>query len=227
MKHDVLARAERAAPEGALIATDTSSISVDDLAAVLSRPHRSLACTGSIRPSSSLWWRSYRVPAHCRPSRRRYRLGAAAGQAPGACAPRRRRLCRQPHSVRRFPRSVRAGGVGSLQLCRLGRGGQVGSRRTLGRRGTIREPGPGRARRIPGRCGPSVPDARGRHRAGARSKCPGRSGRLGCKTGRGLYGSYDSDAIAALGRRRARVLLALEQLAHDSDADPAGEATSP
>ena len=38
VKHQVLARAERAAPVGALIATDTSSISIDELAAALRRP---------------------------------------------------------------------------------------------------------------------------------------------------------------------------------------------
>jgi 3-hydroxybutyryl-CoA dehydrogenase len=37
-------------------------------------------------------------------------------------------------------------------------------------------------------------------------------GHLGCKTGRGLYGAYDEEAIGALSRRRAEVLLALERL---------------
>jgi 3-hydroxybutyryl-CoA dehydrogenase len=37
-------------------------------------------------------------------------------------------------------------------------------------------------------------------------------GHLGCKTGRGLSGDYDEEAIGALRRRRAQVLLALEQL---------------
>jgi 3-hydroxybutyryl-CoA dehydrogenase len=37
-------------------------------------------------------------------------------------------------------------------------------------------------------------------------------GHLGCKTGRGLYGDYDDEAIVALHRRRARVLLGLERL---------------
>ena len=37
-------------------------------------------------------------------------------------------------------------------------------------------------------------------------------GHLGCKTGRGLYGDYDDEAIGALRRRRAQVLLALERL---------------
>jgi hypothetical protein len=37
-------------------------------------------------------------------------------------------------------------------------------------------------------------------------------GHLGCKTGRGLYGNYDDETIEALRRRRAQVLLALDEL---------------
>jgi 3-hydroxybutyryl-CoA dehydrogenase len=49
------------------------------------------------------------------------------------------------------------------------------------------------------------------------------AGALGCKSGRGLYGRYDDAAIAALGERRRRVLTALEGLRDDQVADHASE----
>ena len=45
------------------------------------------------------------------------------------------------------------------------------------------------------------------------------AGHLGCKTGRGLYGDYDGEAIAALTERRARMLLALERLTQEPEED--------
>jgi 3-hydroxyacyl-CoA dehydrogenase, NAD binding domain/Peptidase dimerisation domain len=64
VKHDVLAGAQRAEPPGTVIATDTSSIAIDELAAVLATPRSSPACTGSTPPSSSPWWRSCRGIVH-------------------------------------------------------------------------------------------------------------------------------------------------------------------
>ena len=72
----------------AVIATDTSSIPIDELAAALSRPERSPACTGSTRPSSCRWWRWSPERAPSRGCRAAGRLGRRARQASRACPAR-------------------------------------------------------------------------------------------------------------------------------------------
>ena len=79
LKLGLLKDIERAAPDGAVIATNTSSLPLDRLAGVLhAAPSGSSAGTGSTRHTSSRWWRSSRRP---RPTRTSWLVG---GEAPGA-----------------------------------------------------------------------------------------------------------------------------------------------
>jgi hypothetical protein len=65
LKIRILRQIEAVVRDDAIIASNTSSISITTLAATIGRPERLSACTFSIRSRCCRWWRSF---AACRPA---------------------------------------------------------------------------------------------------------------------------------------------------------------
>jgi 3-hydroxybutyryl-CoA dehydrogenase len=228
VKHDVLARAERAAPEGALIATDTSSISVDELATALRRPE-SFAGMHWFNPPELVALVEVVSGTHTSPSVAQTLIDWA------------RLLGKRPVHVRRdvagfianriqyavFREAfalVKSGVCTYADLDEAVRSGLGARWAAVGPFESLDMAGLDVYQAVATRLYPTL--AVDTEPAPAATALVA-GGDLGCKTGRGLYGDYDADAIAALGQRRTRVLIALERLAHGSDPEAAGPAPSP
>jgi 3-hydroxybutyryl-CoA dehydrogenase len=213
VKHEVLARAQRAAPPFTVLATDTSSIAIDDLAAALDRPGSFAGMHWFNPPELVLlveivsgsrtdpdvaqrlleWTRSLgKRPVHLRrdiagfiANRIQYAVfrEAFALVQEGVCD------YADVDETLKAGLGARWAAIGpfeTLDLAGLDVYDAV-ARRLYPLLANDREPAPPALELVA-------------------------EGHLGCKTGRGLYGDYDEDAIEALRRRRAQVLLALEQL---------------
>jgi 3-hydroxybutyryl-CoA dehydrogenase len=225
VKQDVLARAERAAPGRALIATDTSSIAIDDLATALSRPE-SFAGMHWFNPPELValvevvtgtrtapavaerlidWTRALgKRPVHVR----RDIAGFIANRIQYA-------VFREAFAL------VEAGVCGYADVDEVIRSGLGARWAAVGPFESLDLAGLDIYQAVASRLYPTL----------AVDTEPARSatalvaaGELGCKTGRGLYGAYDGDAIAALVHRRTAVLLALEGLVRESDGGSPGAA---
>jgi hypothetical protein len=100
VKRALLREAERSAPAHAILASNTSSITIASLAEGLLRPRRMYGSTGSIRHSSCRGWRSFRARAPSRrpltgsssysglPARSRWWCPTRRGSSPTACSSR-------------------------------------------------------------------------------------------------------------------------------------------
>jgi 3-hydroxybutyryl-CoA dehydrogenase len=220
-KHEVLARAERAAPVDAVIATDTSSIAIDELAVALARPERfagmhwfnppelvplvEVVSGTRTAPASAQrlieWTRALgKRPVHVRrdiagfvANRIQYavlREAFALVQA-GVCD-----YADVDEAVRSGlgARWAAVGPFESMDLAGLDVHVAV-ARRLYPTLAVDTEPSPAATALVA-------------------------AGALGCKTGQGLYGDYDDAAIAALTRRRTKILLALERLAGEPEPTP-------
>ena len=214
VKQEVLARAERAATSGAVIATDTSSIRIDELAAALSRPERFAGMhwfnppelvplvevvSGATTESGVVerligWARALgKRPVHVR----RDVEGFIANRIQYA-------VFREAFAL------VEAGVCDYAAVDEVIKAGLGARWAAVGPFESLDLAGLDVYEAVASRLYPVL----------ATDSEPARSatalvaaGDLGCKTGRGLYGAYDPDAVSALVRRRTRVLLALERLA--------------
>jgi len=213
VKHDVLARSERAAPPDSLLATDTSSIAIDELAAVLERPESfagmhwfnppelvplvEIVEGSRTAPATAMklieWARALgKRPVHVR------------RDIPGFIANRIQ------YAVFREAFALVDAGICSYadvdEAMRSGLGvrwAAVGPFESLDLAGLDIYAG------VAQRLYPTLAvDAEPSRSATALVA----AGELGCKTGRGLYGDYDEATVAALTRRRTSILLALERL---------------
>jgi 3-hydroxybutyryl-CoA dehydrogenase len=213
VKHDVLARTERAARPTTVLVTDTSSIPIDDLAIALARPGSfagmhwlnppELVSLVEIVPGSRTepevverlvaWTRALGK----RPVRlRRDIAGVIANRIQYALLREAFALVQEgvcdyddvdeTMKAGLGPRWAAIGPFETLDLAGLDVHEAV-ARRLYPLLANDREPAPSVTTLVA-------------------------EGHLGCKTGRGLYGDYDDDAIATLRRRRAHLLLTLERL---------------
>lgn len=218
VKHDVLARAERAAPPGAVIVTDTSSIPIDELAGALSR-RESFAGMHWFNPPELVALVEVVSGTETSPAVAQRLLGWA------------RALGKRPVHLRRDIAGFIANRIQyavfreAFALVEAGvcdyRDVDEAIKAGLGARWAAVGPFEGLDL-----AGLDVYEAVARrlYPVLATDQAPARSalalvaaGALGCKTGRGLYGAYDQDAVAELERRRASVLLALERISRDRD----------
>jgi 3-hydroxybutyryl-CoA dehydrogenase len=221
VKHQVLARAERAAPVGALIATDTSSISIDELAAALKRPE-SFAGMHWFNPPEQVALVEVVSGARTTPevAQRLVDLARALGKRPVHV---RRDIAgfvanRIQYAVFREAFALVQSGVCSYaDLDEAVRPGPGARWAAVGPFESLDLAGLDVHQAVATRLYPTL----------AVDTEPARvvtdlvaAGNLGCKTGRGLYGDYDGEAIAALTERRARMLLALERLTQKPEAGP-------
>jgi 3-hydroxybutyryl-CoA dehydrogenase len=213
VKRDVLARAQRAASPGTVLVTDTSSIAIDDLAAALDRPQYFAGMhwfnpaelvslveivSGSrteraVAEQVVAWTRALgKRPVHLR----RDIAGFIANRIQYAVFREAFALVKEGvcdyadvDETMKAGLGARWAAIGpfeSLDLAGLDVHEAV-ARRLYPLLSNDREPAPTVTALVA-------------------------EGHLGCKTGRGLYGNYDDEAIRTLERRRARVLLALAQL---------------
>ncbi len=225
VKQDVLARAERGAPAGALIATDTSSISIDELAAVLSRPE-SFAGMHWFNPPELVALVEVVSGARTEPSTAEALIDWARslGKRPvhvhhdiaGFVANRIQ------YAVFREAFSLVESGVCSYADLDEAVRSSLGARwAAVGPFESLDLAGLDVYQAVATRLYPTLAVDTEPARSAAALVA---AGALGCKTRRGLYGDYDDDAIAALAHRRTRVLLALEGLANESEAHSAAAA---
>lgn len=213
-KHEVLARAQRAAPPEAVLASDTSSIAIDDLAAALDAPE-AFAGMHWFNPPELVALVEIVPGARTAQDVLDRLLGwtRALGKRPVQL---RRDIAgfianRIQYAVLREAFALVAAGVCDYadvdEVMRAGLGSRwaaVGPFESLDLAGLDVHLA------VAGRLYPLL----------ANDTEPARSvtdlvaaGHLGCKTESGLYGQYDEEAIRALRRRRARILLGLERLA--------------
>jgi 3-hydroxybutyryl-CoA dehydrogenase len=222
VKQDVLARAERSAPSNAVIATDTSSIRIDELAAALSRPERFAGMHWFNPPEL--------VPLVEVVSGAATELGVAERLVAWVGA-----LGKRPVHVRRDVEGfianriqyavfreafalVEAGVCDYADVDEVIKAGLGARWAAVGPFESLDLAGLDVYQAVASRLYPVL----------ATDSEPARSatalvaaGNLGCKTGRGLYGAYDPDTVSALVARRTGVLLALERLAGEPERAPA------
>jgi 3-hydroxybutyryl-CoA dehydrogenase len=220
-KHEVLARAERAAPVDALIATDTSSIAIDELAVALARPERFAGMhwfnPPELVPLVEVVSGTRTAPAT---AQRLIEWTRALGKR---AVHVRRDIAgfvanRIQYAVLREAFALVQAGVCDYadvdEAVRSGLGARwaaVGPFESMDLAGLDVHVAVAR-RLYPTLAVDTEPSPAATALVAA--------GALGCKTGRGLYGDYDEAAIAALTRRRAKILLALERLAGEPDPTP-------
>ncbi len=213
VKHDVLARAERAARPTTVLVTDTSSIPIDDLATALARPGTfagmhwfnppELVSLVEIVPGSRTepdvveqvvgWTRALgKRPVHLR----RDIAGFIANRIQYA-------VFREAFAL------VEAGVCDYADVDETMKAGLGARWAAIGPFETLDLAGLDVHEAVARRLYPLL--ANGREPARSVTALVA-EGHLGCKTGRGLYGDYDDAAIEALRRSRAQVLLALEEL---------------
>jgi 3-hydroxybutyryl-CoA dehydrogenase len=220
VKHDVLRRAERAAAPGAVLATDTSSIAIDDLAAVLTRPD-CFAGMHWFNPPELVSLVEIVSGARTAPAVAERLIGwaRAVGKRPVHV---RRDIAgfvanRIQYAVLREAFALVEAGVCDYadvdQAIKSGLGARWAA---VGPFESLDLAGLDVYQEVARRLYPLLAsDTEPAHSATALVG----AGHLGCKTGRGLYGDYDERTILALIRRRARVLLALERLTTSADDD--------
>jgi 3-hydroxybutyryl-CoA dehydrogenase len=213
VKRDVLARAQRAATTETVLVTDTSSIAIDDLAAALDRP-QSLAGMHWFNPPELVLLVEIVSGSRTEPEVAQ-RLAAwtrALGKRPVHL---RRDIAgfianRIQYAVLREAFALVKEGVCDYadvdETMKAGLGARwaaIGPFESLDLAGLdVHE---AVARRL-------YPLLANDREPASTVTALVAEGHLGCKTGRGLYGDYDAEAIGALQRRRARVLLALQEL---------------
>jgi 3-hydroxybutyryl-CoA dehydrogenase len=218
VKQEVLARAERAAP-AAVLATDTSSLSIDALAAALRRPE-AFAGFHWFNPPELVPLVEVIAGAATAPDtvERLLAWARAAGKRPvhvrcdleGFVANRLQyALLREAFSL--VERGI-CGYVDVDEAVRFGLGARWAA---IGPFESLDLAGLDVHLAVARRLYPSL--SRGTEPAESVSRLVA-EGALGCKTGRGLYGEYDDEAVTSLARRRARVLLALARLEGDAGA---------
>lgn len=213
VKQDVLARAERAATTGAVLVTDTSSIAIDDLAAALHRPE-AFAGMHWLNPPELVALVEIISGARTAPdvAERLIDWTRALGKRPvhlrrdiaGFIANRiQYALLREAFAL------VEAGVCDYADVDEAMNAGLGARWAGIGPFESLDLAGLDVHEAVARRLYPLL----------ANDREPARSildlvaeGHLGCKTGRGIYGDYDDEAILALRRRRARVHLSLERL---------------
>lgn len=218
-KRDVLERAERLSPESALLATDTSSLSVEELSKTLTRSHLfagfhwfnppdlvdlvevvPCARTAPETVSTLCSWASLigKTPVRVRreaegfiANRLQYALirEAFALVETGVCS---YEDVDQAVKVGLAPRWVAVGPFESLDLAGLDVHEAV-ARRLYPTLTTDTRPSPTVSTLVA-------------------------ASALGCKTGQGLYGAYDEEDVARLKKRRDSLLLALSRLRTEGSA---------
>ncbi len=213
VKHEVLATAERAAEPGMVLATDTSSIPIDDLAAPLERPG-SFAGMHWFNPPELVSLVEIVSGSHTEPdvAQRLVAWTHALGKRPvhlrrdiaGFIANRiQYAVFREAFAL------VREGVCDFVDVDETLKAGLGARWAAIGPFESLDLAGLDVHEAVARRLYPLL--ANDREPASTVTALVA-EGHLGCKTGRGLYGDYDDQAIEALTRRRARVLLALEQL---------------
>ena len=213
VKHEVLARAERAARPETVLVTDTSSIAIDDLAAALDRPE-SFAGMHWFNPPELVSLVEIVSGSRTEPevAQRLVDWTRALGKRPVHL---RRDIAgfianRIQYAVFREAFALVQEGVCDYadvdETMKAGLGARWAA---IGPFESLDLAGLDVYEAVARRLYPML--ANDREPASSALELVA-EGHLGCKTGRGLYGDYDDEAIAALRRRRAQVLLALERL---------------
>jgi 3-hydroxybutyryl-CoA dehydrogenase len=219
VKQDVLSRAERAARRDAVLATDTSSIAIDELAAGLERP-QSFAAMHWFNPPELVALVEVVSGRRTAPPVAQRLIGWARAvgkrpvhvrrDVPGFIANRiQYAVFREAFAL------VEAGVCGYAEVDEAMKAGLGARWAAIGPFESLDLAGLDVYQAVARRLYPLL----------ANDAAPAQAtielvedGHLGCKTGRGLYGSYDEATINALQRRRTSVLLALERLADEAGA---------
>ncbi|HEY3945052.1 MAG TPA: 3-hydroxyacyl-CoA dehydrogenase family protein [Solirubrobacteraceae bacterium] len=213
VKHEVLARTQRAAPPETVLVTDTSSIAIDDLAAALDRPG-SFAGMHWFNPPELVSLVEIVSGSRTEPevAQRLVDWTRALGKRPVHL---RRDIAgfianRIQYAVFREAFALVKEGVCDYadvdETMKAGLGARWAA---IGPFESLDLAGLDVYEAVARRLYPLL--ANDREPASSALELVA-EGHLGCKTGRGLYGDYDDEAIAALRRRGAQVLLALERL---------------
>jgi 3-hydroxybutyryl-CoA dehydrogenase len=213
IKCDLLARAQRAAGPGTVLVTDTSSIAIDELAAALDRPE-SFAGMHWFNPPELVSLVEIISGSRTQPevARRLVAWTRALGKRPvhlrkdsaGFIANRiQYAVFREAFAL------VQKGVCDYADVDEVMRAGLGARWAAIGPFESLDLAGLDVYEAVARRLYPLLANDSEPARP-AKDLVAG--GHLGCKTGRGLYGDYDDEAIEALRQRRARVLIALQQL---------------